>query len=1113
VDLRAWLLGLALALPLCAGAAAAATTPPAADAKTDVHPGEHQAAGQFAGMGHTPQEQAELDELGQAISQYESESKDFRREIQQLVEKKYEDKRALLANSYEKSISDLEGVERRDRLDAIAQFEEFLHRYPGDPKYTPDVMFRLAELYYERSADEQAVAMRVYEEKLKAQDPSKQGEPIPEPQIHFDDSIRIYRNLLAQFPDYKLNDGVQYLLGYCLEKQGDFEKGKESYLTLINHYPKSKFATEAWVRLGEYYFDAVSDPNALPQAAQAYEAAIRDQSHPLYDKALYKLGWVYYRMDRFDEAVDRFIRLVDYYQQKSKEKGDEDAGGDLRAEALQYTAISFADEKWGSLAKAQEIFRRLGGRPYEAEVYRRLGQVYFDQTRHADAVAAYQLVLQKDPLAKDAPQIQQKIVEAYERDRKLDEAFGQSNRLAAAYGPGTPWYDKHRHDPDVVNAAQTLVEKSLSSSAIYHHQQALALKQQGKFVEAKDAFQVAAKAYGGYLAHFPHSKGAYEFTFYMAECQYNSLQFADAARTYEAVRDSPADNKYQKDASFSAVLAWQKVVEQAQADHQLKEYKVLRSSERSEKEKIVPVPLAELEKHLVSASDAYVSHFPKEERAPTIAYKAAELYYAHDDFPEARKRFEAIIQDYPKNEVAKFATNLTVETFLVDKDWRSVEAVAEKLAANTQVIDPKSDLHRDLVKFKLAGRFKLADELMAKKDYLGAAGKYIALVDEEPKHEFADKALNNAAVAYENSNRFDSALKLYERIFREYPASKLADTALFRVAVNAEKSFDFDKAVTNYQKLVQDYPASKNREAALFDEARLLEGLQRYREAAVAFTRYAELFPTAEDAPKNIYRAALIYEKENDYKGEVKALNEFIHKFGNKSAQQELVIDAQKRVADALEKLGDEKGALKAYATAAGEFDRKALKPDQYPVAADAAAQARFQLAEHEFKLFDQLKIGGRGKALEKSFKVKAAAAKKVQDTFAEVFKYKRLEWTLAALYRRGFSLERFGTTIMETPVPPDVKHLGDEAVAAYQDLLAQKTAALEDKAVESYIGTMSEARKNHISNEWTKKTLESLSRYRPKEYPVLKEPKALISTDAVYPEGLWGGAPGQEVK
>ncbi|MFL5318257.1 MAG: tetratricopeptide repeat protein, partial [Myxococcaceae bacterium] len=542
----------------------------------------------------------------------------------------------------------------------------------------------------------------------------------------------------------------------------------------------------------------------------------------------------------------------------------------------------------------------------------------------------------------------------------------------------------------------------------------------------------------------------------------------------------------------------------------MEEYRVLKSNERPEGEVQKEIPFEEPEERLVKASDAFVQLLPDDEKTPSIAYKAAELFYAHNMFEEARKRFESIVQTYPKNEVAKFATNLIVESFLTTKDWKSVEEVSARLAANKDVIDPKSDLYKDLVKFKLAGRFKLADQLMQEGKYEEAAAKYIDLVNEEPKHEFADKALNNAAVAYENTRRFDSALKLYERIFKEYPNSALADSALFRVAVNAENSYDFDKAAENYQRLVKDYPASKNREAALFNQARLLEGQQRYNEAAAAFLRYADLFPKSEDAPKNQFRAALILEKQENWKGEVQALDEFVKKFSGESGQVELVIDAKRRIAEAHQKLGNDKEARAMFAAAADEFDKKALKPDSQPIAADAAAQSRFQLAEYAFKEFDKLKIGGKGKQLENSFTAKKNELKKVNEAYKDVFKYKRLEWTLAALYRQGFALERFANTIIETPVPPDVKRLGDDAVVAYQDLLAQQTSALEDKAVESYTATLGEARKARISNEWTKKTLESLNRFRPKEFPVLKQPKEMMTDAAPFPEGLVGSAEGK---
>jgi len=1074
------------------------------DAKTDAQPEQKAKTRFFEGMGKTPEQVKQLEELSAALETYEQESKDFKREVQLLVEKKYEEKRTGLSSSYEKAIRDLEVLERRERLDAIAQFEEFLQRYPDDPKYTPDVMFRLAELYYERSSDDQSLAMREFEEATKKLDPEKNPTPPPEPKVDFSKSIGLYQRLISQFPKYRLNDAVYYLLGYCLEKMEKFEDSRAAYTTLIATFPKSKFTTEAWVRLGEYYFDAFDVPDALTKAAEAYEHATEDKTHPLYDKALYKLGWTYYRMDNFDEAVDRFIALLDYYQAKAKERGDETAGGDLRAEAMQYTAVSFVDEKWGSLAKAQEKIGKLGGRPWEGELYRRMADIYFDQTKGAEAIEAYRLVLQKDPLTKDAPQIQQKIVQAYERDRKLEEAFAESSKLANMFGPGTPWNEKWKRDPDVITAAAELAEKSLYSTAIYHHQQALVFKQEGKFEQAKTTFETAAKAYGTYLQRFPRSKNAYELQFYYAECLYNSLQFAAAGKAYADVRDSSQDVKYLNDAAFSAVLSWQKQLQLDIAAGKQPEGKVLKSTERPEGEKVVKSPLTATEQALVDASDMYLKKVAQpDEKGPQVAYKAAELYYVHNDFEEARKRFKSIITTYPKNEVAKYATNLTIETYLIDKNWAKVEEVAAELAANKDVIDPKSDLYAQLTKFKLGGRFKLAEELMAKGDYDAAAKKYIELVDEEPKHEFADKALNNAAVCYENTRRFDSALRLYERIFREYPNSKLADAALFRVAVNAENSYDFDKAVDSYQKLVKDYPTSKDRESAMYNTARLLEGLQRYNEAASAYLKYVDTFPKSEDAPKNQYRAALIYEKQGDYPKEIGALSEFIQRFTNEKAQSELVVEAKKRIGEADMKLGKESDALKAFASCADEFDKRALKPEDKPIAADAAAYSRFQLAEADLKEFDKLKISGSGNALKKSFEAKKGRVKAVQESYDKVIKYKRIEWTLAAFYRKGYILERFAQTLTETPVPAEVKRLGEEAVVAYQDQLAGFTVALEDKAVENYAGTLTEARKNRISNEWTKRTLESLNRFRPKEYPVLKDPKSQLAGGSVYAEGM----------
>src|SRR5207244_93116 len=109
------------------------------------------------------------------------------------------------------------------------------------------------------------------------------------------------------------------------------------------------------------------------------------------------------------------------------------------------------------------------------------------------------------------------------------------------------------------------------------------------------------------------------------------------------------------------------------------ELKVLKSTERGD-EKPKLIAMCDSVKALIAASDQYVARArPNDDKAPAIAYKNAELYYVHNDFDEARKRFADIVKTYPKNEVAKYAVNLTVETYLIDKNWVMVEKASEDL--------------------------------------------------------------------------------------------------------------------------------------------------------------------------------------------------------------------------------------------------------------------------------------------------------------------------------------------------------------------------------------------------------------------------------------------------
>jgi len=110
----------------------------------------------------------------------------------------------------------------------------------------------------------------------------------------------------------------------------------------------------------------------------------------------------------------------------------------------------------------------------------------------------------------------------------------------------------------------------------------------------------------------------------------------------------------------------------------------------------------------------------------------------------------------------------------------------------------------DLNKLSLGVKFQKADKLFADKQFEEAAAMYVQIVDSDPKNEDADKALNNAAVAYENVKRFAAATKLYERIVNDYPKSKFVDDALFQTfdQLPRQKRRDADIVSTAIEKAV-----------------------------------------------------------------------------------------------------------------------------------------------------------------------------------------------------------------------------------------------------------------------------------------------------------------------
>ena len=1083
-----------------------------------------------AAPGQPSDEAKELEAMQGEIARFEEASKDYKGTVHHIVQREYVEKRKAAMTRYQSALDTEEREEKTRRTAAIVLFENFLSKYKTDERWTPDAMFRLAELYFEKANDEYLTAT--------AQNSGAQVTP------DYQKTIDIYKELILRFgPDspkpYRLIDGAYYLMGWCLgemNKEGESlqamralvcsnkykpldapppttpSKGRtagakveDPYVTCVPIKSDSRFLPEAWTRVGEFHFDN----SELELAIAAYNRVLQFTDSPYFDKALYKLAWSFYRADNYPEAIKRFDELVVFSDKKKAESGLE--GSDLRTEAVQYLGISFAEKDWNGdsvddpeqgLERAEKFYRGREQEPHVKEIFAKLGDIYFDETEYFRAVQVYKKALEKWPYDPGNPKLQDKIVMAFERQRDFGNALKEREALARNYVKGSEWYKKNRDNKEAVDNAAELAELALVSAAVNHHKAAQDLKKLAlaekkpdprKLETVAKEYALAALAYEKYLEQYPNSKNTYEYSFNYAETLYWSGRFLEAAAQYEKVRDSNLDNKYAEEAAFDAVKSYERYMDlQTQAG---KYVEPPLPADGKTTLPVTPIPMPEVVGKIQKAYDVFAQRVPSSGRVPTMTYKAAEIDLRYLKWDTMRPRMEAIVDKYCKDDIGSNAGNALIVSYTIEKNLDKIEEWANKMKNQGCGSSTVAKDNAGKLAVLIQGvRFKKADQLFNDKKFEEAAALYVQIVDQDPKNEDADKALNNAAVAYENVKRFTAATKLYERIVTDYPNSKFVDDALFRTAVSYQKGFEFDKAVASYLRLAEDkrLATSTHRTDAIYNAAVILENDQSYARAADLFKRYSgDKSVKREDASEAFFRAGVIYEKMHEPDKTIGAMKEYLKTYGNDPKGQQRNIEANFKMALAYETKKDRRSADDQY--------RRVLSMGaSVPPASDSAeypAHAAFIFAEQELVNFQKLKIAG-GKEFEPTYKkLKSEVARMVAE-YNKVITFKRATWTLAAYFRIGFVYEFLSKALvatMQLPCPPEIKKkFKQEGCDVYaqelQKQIEEIVSGVDEEAVKRYGVTLEQAGKLGVSNEWTKLARTRANAYKPDQFPMTKD-------------------------
>jgi len=689
----------------------------------------------------------------------------------------------------------LEAQEDQNRQRAIQNYRALLAEPEAlDPSVLESALLNLAHLTFENCLARHRKDMQKYEENYRNFQLGHTTVRPEAPRYDFREAKALYQQFLDRYPDSPSRPEVLYNLAYAYGEEGDLDRSVELFGEIALNFPGVRFAPEAYLRLGEHHFEL----NEFDRAEQYYKKVLELGETPLYEKALFKLGWCAYAQQDIEQAQERFARLLDLNSSQGRNKP-----GDLYRESIEVLAKILAEQ---GAARALDSFLRERRNPgYGVELALQLGDYLRETSRFQDAIETYQRILTAFPNDARAPFVEKSLIESLRLENRSTEAEAREAALVDRYGQGTPW-DAANPDPDLRSRVDALIREILTSQIVAHHRQAR---------ERKDSaeYDKAIQLYENYLRYFPDDQAAYENRFRLAECLFESGRLDRAAAEYDKVAREERFLEYRGKASLRRIQC----LEMLRARNQV-----------------------ELDA-LVAAYRDYVEQNPADEQARTFLFKQGEILFNAARYLEAAAAFERILQADPAGSRAVRAWMLIVEAYFAAGQYPEVAAWTERILDRDLPLS--NEQRRRIQQVRALARFEVARRNEQEGKWSEAAEQYRVLAEESPDSPVAPDALFNAALCYEKTNDRPTATACLERIVSQYPESKHAGNALVLPLPYYEETGQWDRILDHLGRMYQRDPQDPVARENLYKLAKKLRNKGEEDRAREVFALYAKRYP------------------------------------------------------------------------------------------------------------------------------------------------------------------------------------------------------------------------------------------------------------------------------
>jgi TolA-binding protein len=1013
------------------------------------------------------------------------------------------------------------------RREEIASLRRLIELGGGSDADTPQWYFRLAELLWEESQyfffeanrrDDRLITLGTRGDPREIDRLMAERKDLELQQRKLrDQAVALYGAIIKRWPKYPRLDEVLYFLAENLSKRDRHDPDAlKAYGALIERFPKSRFVPDAWMAVGEHWFDRSNGENRvrnLRKALGAYRNAAEYQESSVYGYALYKQGWVHYNLGAWNEALDLF-RAVVFFGELPTSNVPADRKIALVKEARKDYVRTYSHV--GSAEGAAAEFKRVGGEANWLEMLKALAGIFFDEGKDRDAIVTYHRLIQERPTSPEAAFFQSRVVTCAGRMGRKDAAVQQAHAFVKML----------RQIEAAVDASDEKGRKAIADARRDAEQtlRVLAVQYHNEWKKTRDdpVAGFAAAVYHDYLEVFPSEPTAYEMRFFHAELRYALADFQGAGEEYERVvahdlrvleakpapgAAAPKPGKFFKDALENAVFAWDLVAKKL--DDEKKPAGAADPAKR--------LPLAPQRKRLLDACLRYLQWQPRGEKWVEIAYKAARLHYQHNAFGEATDLFTRIALDHPSHELAGYSANLVLDAYNLLGDWRNVNGWAKRFYANGRLVEAHPALKADLAKIIEESAFKVIEEKERARDHEGAAEEYLSFVRDWPGSRLAPTAVFNASVDWVKARRIDKAVEVRNLLLQKYPQHELAPAALYANAEAYEAIAEFEKAAELYERYFELWRASRRPAAkakgargkdggeaarpGAYDEKKATDGLinatvfraglRQWAKAEAASRAYLETWPNGADAPRIFRSLADLHGKQGQTSKQLRQLEDYQRKYA-KDPEEWLAV--QHQIAELFERSKSASLARRARAEGLAHWKRNRDKVKERGLA--LVAEALLDDLEPAFAEYDRITLNVAPRYLKSQLEVKAKKLKKLEEGYGQVVRLKQAEPAVCALTRIGLGYKRFAQALYDAPIPKEIRH--DRAlVDEYRSLLSEQAQPLETKAVDGLALAVAAARDHGVVNDCSKQAAAILLKHKPDEYGPSPELAAAIPQPA----------------